>query len=410
MRRFQFRLERVLRLREHLETVQKMETARQSRATFEAMEHRDGLFQAGLDARAALAPPRGERRQGAELQDRYRHLIRLRREVADAERILLDERRKLDRDRAQLLERSRERRALDGLRLRRFTDWRKETEKEEQAELDESAASADRRRRESGSVLLTVVLGSVFVFSAAFCFVVWRNWTARGDVGFELLRRPFDQVARERVAGELRAFDNEQQIRREKRDAARLEERRPGEEVGVTETGGFKKTLQAIRDRDEKLQRKEAELDSRERSLSQAELDIKSEFKRFSNLQERIGLDLSELRKLEENRKREMSAEKKVKLTELVQAVKEMGAKRAALLLLTVADPDPLRGPAFPVGEAFEGRDLVVEVLNRMPARNRGQVLDAMTRQDPDGTAVIVDMMDNVRTGYERDIALNAAD
>lgn len=100
-----------------------------------------------------------------------------------------------------------------------------------------------------------------------------------------------------------------------------------------------------------------------------------------------------------------MSAERKAKLDELNKAVKAMTPKRAAELMFAVAFPSTaITVPApVPVGPDLEGLELVVKVMGDMSTKDRGEVLDAMTKSSPEKTAVIFDRLDNIRTGLEED-------
>ncbi len=406
MRKYQFRLEKLLKLREHMEEVQRMETMHQESVVREAMEHRDGLVRAVGNVREELTPEPGVKWKAGEQHAWYRYMIRLSQETFIAEKELLAKREDLVRKRQLLVERSRERKTLERLEDRKHHQWQEEGNREEQIMLDEIGLLQKTRKGREGKIILTSLLLLLCLGLSVGCYWVWQGWLTKGDVGISLIRAPFDRIAEKKVKQEILAYENQQRIAREKREARMLEE--PREEPLVSRAGeeeGYRNTVQRILQREEALKQKEESLDSQEATLLAAQEDLKREINRLNNLQKRIGDELDQLKELEARRKAEMSAERKQRLAELNQAVKAMTPKRAAELLFAVAFPKPetMIPAPVPVGPDLEGLDLVVIVLNSMGSKDRGEILDAMTKASPEQTAVIFDRLDNIKTGLEED-------
>ena len=406
MKRYQFRLDKLLRLREHMEEIQRMETMQQESVVREAMEQRDGLVQAVGNVREELIPEPGEKWKAGEQHAWYRYLVRLSQETFIAEKELLNKREDLLRKRQLLVERSRDRKTLERLEDRKHVQWKEEANREEQIMLDEIGLLQKTRKGREGKILLTSLLLLLCLGLSVGCYWVWQGWLMKGDVGISLIRAPFDRIAEKKVKQEVSAYENQQRVAREKREAKDLEVAQLEPlSTQADEDEGYRNTVQRILQREEALKQKEESLDSQEATLLAAQEDLKREINRLNNLQKRIGDELDQLKALETRRTAEMSAERKAKLDELNKAVKAMTPKRAAELLFAVAFPNPedMIPAPLPVGPDLEGLDLVVTVLNSMGSKDRGEILDAMTKTSPEQTAVIFDRLDNIKTGLEED-------
>ncbi len=406
MRRYRFRLDKLLRLREHMEEVQRMETIHQESVVREAMGQRDTLVRAVGNVREELVPEQGVQWKAGEQHAWYRYLVRLSQETYLAEKDLLSKREDLAKQRQLLVERSREKKTLERLENRKHEKWREDANREEQIMLDEIGLLHKSRKKKEGKILLTSLLLLICLGMSVGCYFVWKGWLSKGDIGSSLIRAPFDRLAEKKVKQELSAYENQQRVAREKREAKLAEE--PRVETIVTRTDeeeGYRSTVQRILQKEEALRQKEESLDSQEATLLAAQEDLKREINRLNNIQKRIGDELDQLKMLEARRKSEMSAERKTKLDEINRAVKAMTPKRAGDLLFAVAYPNPEVAvpPPVPVGPDLEGLDLVVTVLNAMGSKDRGEILDAMTKISPEKTATIFDRLDNIRTGLEED-------
>jgi flagellar FliJ protein len=397
-------MEKLLRLREHLEELQRLETAVQEHVLHDAVEKRNALTQAGQQVRSELAPGGGQSIKGQNIHETYRYLLRLNQSILASHQEVFSETEELQRRRLILLERSRDKKTLDKLQERKWSQWRYEAEREETHQLDEVGARERRRSGEQGKILLTAILLILCLGVGSLCFLVWSSWLKEGQVKMSWLRGPFDRMAEEQIVKELETYNEQERERREKRDAKLLSA--PATEEGrlAQETDGHKRTITRILQKEEDLQRKESELDARESSLDIAQEDLKRELNRLGNLQKRISEDLAEIKNLESRRKAEMSADRLAKINELMNSLKGMSPKGAANLLFAVAFPSPTGPPSpLPLGQDLEGMELVVELLNKVPAKQKSEIFDAMTKQSPEKTAVIFDRLDNIKTGMEED-------
>ncbi len=407
MRQYRFRLDKLLRLREHLEEVQRMETMRQEGVVRDAMNQKELIARAIGNVKEELIPEPGEKWRATVQHEWYRYLIRLSQESYITEKDLLAKREDLAKKRQVLVERSREKKTLERLEVRKHQQWREEMEHEEQGVLDEiGIIQKVRRAKEGGGILLTTLLLLTCLGLSVGCYLVWQNWLTTGDVGSTLVRAPFDRLASKKINEDLETYENQQRVAREKREKEISEE--PKIESVITKTDeeeGYKDTVQRIMQKEEALRQKEEALDSQEATLLAAQEDLKREINRLNNVQKRIGTELDQLKELEAKRKGEMNEERKKKMKEMNMAVKAMTPKRAADLLFAVAFPSPGAGipAAVPVGPDLEGIDLVVNVLNDMGSKDRGEILDAMTKTSPEKASVIFDRLDNIRTGLEED-------
>jgi flagellar export protein FliJ len=388
-----------------MEELQRLETHQQEMRVQDATQHRDNLVREAIELRNEMMPPAGSPFKASEQHQRYRYFLRLNQESLTAQQILMEETEELLRKRQTLLERSRERKTLERLRERKWTHWKEGSEKEDIMILDEVGLRRRHTTSQDGKAILTSLLLLLCLAAGAACYLVWSNWFTKGDVGYAFLRAPFDRMAGEQVQQEMAAYEDQQRSKREKRAAEILSEPQ-AEVVGPSEEReGYKKTIQRILQKEEALRRKEEDLDARENSLQQAQDDMKRELTRLNNLQKRVGDQLTELNEVEARRKQEMSAEHKAKLMEMVNAVKGMSPKRAADLLFATAFPEIANNvpPPLPMGQDLEGLDLVVEVLGRIPVKDRAAILDSMTKLSAPKCAILFDRLDNVKTGLEED-------
>jgi flagellar FliJ protein len=404
MRRFSFRLEKLLRLRERQEEMQRVATAVQQGKVSRITDYQSGLMEQERGLRGELAGKRGRRWSGKEQQENYRYLRRLVGDVARAGQALAKEEAQLRKERETLVERSRRRKIVERLRERRVEEWRSAAEAEERVVLDEVAQVAEIRKRERGSIAVSAVLLLVAIAAGAFGFMVWRSWLKTGETGYPFIRAPFEKVAERRVVREIEAFEFEQRVRRKKRDDLIREARAEGPIVMVEEGGDrIGRTLRLIEQKEEALRRKEEDLKQKEKMAEGALREVQDEQTVREAIERRIDEKLAELKVLEDRRKKEMSEEKRQKLESLIKTVSKQKPKSAAELLLAVAFPDPLdvNAPPFPLGEGYEGSELVVKVLEGMNEKDRAEVFDGMMRISPAQTGVLFDMLDNVKTGQE---------
>ncbi|MFN8825080.1 MAG: flagellar export protein FliJ [Planctomycetota bacterium] len=136
MRRFRFRLAPVLRLRAQLERTARRELAT-AMGTLASVDQKLAAAAAGLRDcadQASRADGVGQLAKGLE-QGLRRHHWRLQKQRAEAQQ-------RLDVVRADYTQKARDLKALQKLRDQQREAWRLETQRAEQAELDELAAMA----------------------------------------------------------------------------------------------------------------------------------------------------------------------------------------------------------------------------------------------------------------------------
>lgn len=405
MKKFQFRLQKVLRYREHMEELQRIETHRREVDLQDRLSDQQYIQDEMASNSKELVPEPGEVRRAMDIHERYRHALVLRGRYADNERKVEEAALNLHLERTRLVERSRDKKTLERLEQRKFTEWVDETQKEDQLLLDEVGLRRAHRPGQEGKILLTGILVLACIGLGVLCFSVWTSWFNGKPMEYPWLRKPFDTIAEKQVREELEKFEGQQRSRRAQRDEATPTDTSVATAPSDHESEGFKLTLQRIRQKEDMLRTKEEDLDARENVLQQGEDDFRREMNRLNNLQRRITEELTALKTLESKRTQEMSAEHKAKMVELVASVKQMSPKRAAALLFATAFPEQQVGipPPLPVGENLEGIELVVAVMHQLPARERGAILDAMTRTAAEKAASIMERLDNVKTGLEED-------
>lgn len=405
MKKFDFRLERLLRVREHLEKMQQVETMQQEGKVAHLAQGEELLKGERSHTIGSLSPARGARWRGNDQATRVAYLGRVEHQLVDTQTTRKKEEEVLEKDRRRLIERSRDRKTVEALKVRAFDRWREEAQREENLELDEIGQRLRQRRAERGSTTVTVLLLLFTVALGWLCFSTWNNWVRSGDVGYPILRAPFDQLAQDRVQKELQTFENDQRLRRQKLERLVLESRSSETEVVVEarEREGFRRTLERIRQKEDELRRKEEELKSRQAALEQSQRELTAEIRRNNNLLNRISTTLADLQSVEEKRTREITEDRKRRVNDLAQMVRRQKPADAATLLLAVAFPDPLNplAPPFPPDQSFEGPDLVLEVLAIVPSTERADIMNKMVRESPEKSALLFDMMDNPKTGLE---------
>ena len=405
MRKFDFRLERLLRLRNHLERLGRIELLQEEGRLAEWVDGKEFLEQELSDTSQSLAPKRGARWKGREQGERVHYYERVESLLSATRQELEKQEEKVSESRKRLVERSRNKRTVEALKERQWETWRQKAEREELSELDEIGQRKREWGSQRGSVMVTALLLILTIGLGYLCFSTWNSWIRSGDVGQPILRAPFDRLAQNRVEEQLLTFQNDQRVRRQKLERQLLESRgEEGEVVTQTrEREGFQRTLDRIRQKEEELRRKEDEIKSRQAALDQSQRDLQAEIRRNNNLLNRISSTLAELQELEERRNREISEDRKNRVEELAQMVRNQKPSDAATLLLAVAFPDPLnpQAPPFPPDESFEGPDLVMDVLLQVPSVNRAEIMNKMVRENAEQSALLFDMMDNPKTGLE---------
>ena len=413
MRRYQFRMQKLLKLKEHQEKLQRIDTLRKEQEVQRSLDFRNALRMEAFQIREEMDPGQGNQVLGVALHEYYRYLVRLNQESFLAEKELIERTEELRQKRLILVERSREKKTMERLKGRDQERWAYETRSEEQKEMDDIGITQKVRQKEHGGILLSGILMVLCLALGVSCFLVWNNWLKKGEIGADFLNSPFEQMADKKVKQELATYEHQQRLNREKRDQKELERAvlHPETETDQGEEDGFKNTMQRILQKEDALKKKEEALDARENSIQVAQEDLKREINRLNNLQKRISVELDQLKDIEARRKAEMSTEKKKRLEDLNLSVKAMSPKRAADLLLGVSFPDPkstLPSP-LPLGEDLEGIELAITVMNSISNKDRGEILDAMVKISPEKAAVLFNRLDNVRTGLEEDRFFNTA-
>lgn len=148
MKRFQFRLERLLKIRQYREREWEVKLAVASRACIELEQEIDGLSRER--AVTTLGPTRGEDRSTLlDLEDllaRRNYLVYLDNRTRELSETLAV--RELERDevRSKLAEASRARKVLDKLKERRNGEYNREAARHTAKVLDEVAGSSPARR------------------------------------------------------------------------------------------------------------------------------------------------------------------------------------------------------------------------------------------------------------------------
>ncbi len=152
-KRFTFRLETVLTLRKRSEDRQRRAVAERLRDLQQSRERLSGLHQRAADT---IARVRSGRRQDEfdVLRARQEHQWHghLKRRIADQRQEIKDLQTTLDRERAELARRSKDRKAIDKLRERQLLAHQTEQNRRERAESDECATQMFMRQRRNRQV------------------------------------------------------------------------------------------------------------------------------------------------------------------------------------------------------------------------------------------------------------------
>ena len=192
MRRFRFPAETLLSVRGHEQTICQMRVADIERQRLEVEAERDRLAaelaamyeaarhteaQSDLDVNAALSQARFVRLLSAQRKAAEMHLARLAKRKEQATRDLVEANRKV--------------RLLERLRERRYTEWRGEVDREDQAFLDELGVG--RFRREHGGVigkllalivLVALIGGGIWAYRHGYLQPEYlKNLAGRGGAG-----------------------------------------------------------------------------------------------------------------------------------------------------------------------------------------------------------------------------------
>ena len=150
MRRFRFRLDRLLSYRRSLTARERARLAQRvgvlARAQSRAGELR-GIRNASLVARMRALEVGLTAREAANLHE---HLCRVGEAIDQAEMKVEHARREVDKARDDLVERRRDERAIELLRKRRWQTWLREYHRDESRILDDLATIRHVRRVESG--------------------------------------------------------------------------------------------------------------------------------------------------------------------------------------------------------------------------------------------------------------------
>ncbi|WP_324717723.1 flagellar FliJ family protein [Carboxydochorda subterranea] len=155
MKRFRFRMERILRLRRQSLDVERTKMAEALRLeqaaqqAYAAGEERRVRYLAALSESVAASAP-GSGVEGAVLAERLGVLAELSRRRAywDVQRV--EARRQVEKQRAMVVEAHRAVRVLELLRDRRRAEYLRQLERDEQALLDEAGSQGFVRRRGNG--------------------------------------------------------------------------------------------------------------------------------------------------------------------------------------------------------------------------------------------------------------------
>jgi len=411
MRRFRYRMERLLRYRRHLEDEQRGHVINQESVVRDVAESSTALQRESWELRRQLALDQGQRVEGVVQHERYRYLLRVHEDMAKTHQLLLQETGELGKRKERLMEKSRDRKTLERLKEKSHEQWRQEMDREEQALTDEVASHTHRPRRpgearntESGKVILTSILLVFCIGAGIFCYMVWSSFLSQGHTGYSFLRAPFEILTQKKVREDLVVYQRQQRIRRDKLDE-KLENRLEVKAEDEVSTTGMEneRSIKRMQLREVQVRKKEEELDARENLILRNQEELKQGMTRLSNLRGYIDSEYKRVSELEEKRTREMTAERKRFISETVNSVKAMDPEAAATLLLGVAFPDLTNTQAAPrpVGHHFEEYELVIEVLHLLPSRTVGAIFGAMVELEEDNAAILFDMLSDVRTGHE---------
>ncbi len=140
MKGFQFRLEPVLRVRRHALEQCRLALAKARRALREALATRSACDAVLREAQAICADRMAQGLPGGELRERRNALAHALGELAQAEAAAVAAEQQVTAALAAVTHARREVRALEILREKALTEYRREAARREQAELDEVAS------------------------------------------------------------------------------------------------------------------------------------------------------------------------------------------------------------------------------------------------------------------------------
>ena len=150
MKRFSFRLERVLELKRQVEKRKKQELAQELQQELSLQRHRRRLSSQIERYYHELRKLQRGSFKPAETQGYYSHVFFLERKRREVGTHLQRQQRQVVTKRAELVSASRERRLLESVRERRLQEYRKELKRAEAAFLDEMATTRYLWRQREG--------------------------------------------------------------------------------------------------------------------------------------------------------------------------------------------------------------------------------------------------------------------
>jgi flagellar FliJ protein len=140
MKRFRYRLERVLEYRQDEKDERKRELAEKNRSLHEREERLSGIEQ----AQQTSAPPEGGVLTMAELSHLKEYHASLQKALIEQRVLVLDAAEAVDEARKAFVEKSVEVKTLDELKDRKKEEWKDEKRREEKKELDELVVQRHR--------------------------------------------------------------------------------------------------------------------------------------------------------------------------------------------------------------------------------------------------------------------------
>ncbi|TET32137.1 MAG: flagellar export protein FliJ [Planctomycetota bacterium] len=154
MKRFRFRLETLLRVREQKEKLKQREFAEEVGKVTEVQDQIDDIEKAIADTLETLGSKAKIGYDPQAVLAYYRYIFNMQRYSAARSRHLETLMVEYDKKREELVQASRDKRVLENLKKRHHETWRHEVMREDQIEMDEignmRAAHEALRRREGG--------------------------------------------------------------------------------------------------------------------------------------------------------------------------------------------------------------------------------------------------------------------
>jgi flagellar FliJ protein len=154
MRRFRFRLETLLRVREQKEKMKQREFAEEVRKVTEVKNEISDIETAADAALDELGKKAKIEFDPREVVDYYRYIFNMQRYSASRNRVLDEMMVEYEKKREELVAASREKRVMENLKDRHFKTWKREATREDQRIMDEIAgtnaarAIIEKRERE----------------------------------------------------------------------------------------------------------------------------------------------------------------------------------------------------------------------------------------------------------------------